>query len=199
MIVLNDLAVPSTTASTAALELASAYQSPALQNHSLRVWVWAAAYAREHDTAYDAELLFVAAMFHDISLVPEFDNHTLSFEEAGGHIARVFAAGAGWPPARRDRLAEVIVRHMWPDVDPTTDPEGHLISRAAALDIAGKNLDDFTPAFRAEVLAQHPRLDLVDEFLTCFQSQATRKPTSSPARAVASNLSTRMTTNPLDT
>jgi hypothetical protein len=199
MIVLNDLAIPSTTASAAALELASAYQSPALQSHSRRVFVWAAAYAREHDIAYDAELLFVAAMLHDISLVPEFDNHTLSFEEAGGHIARVFAAGAGWPPARRDRLAEVIVRHMWPDVDVTTDPEGHLISRAAGLDIAGKNVDDFTPAFRAEVLSQHPRLDLTTEFLTCFESQATRKPTSTAARAVASNLKSRMTTNPLDT
>jgi HD superfamily phosphodiesterase len=198
MIVLNDLANPTTTASAAALELASAYQSPALQNHSRRVFVWAAAYAREHDIAYDAELLFVAAMFHDISLVPEFDNYTLSFEDAGGHIARVFAAGAGWSAARRDRLAEVIVRHMWPDVDVTTDPEGHLISRAAGLDIAGKNVDDFTPSFRAEVLAQHPRLDLVTEFLTCFEAQATRKPTTSPARAVQSNLATRMTTNPLD-
>jgi HD superfamily phosphodiesterase len=180
------------------LEVASAYQSPALQSHSRRVFVWAAAYAREHGIEYDAELLFVAAMFHDLSLVPEFDNHTLSFEEAAGHVARVFAAGAGWPAGRRDRLAEVIVRHMWPDVDATTDPEGHLISRAAGLDIAGKNIDDFTPAFRAEVLALHPRLDLVEEFLTCFKAQATRKPTSSPARAINSNLSTRMTTNPLD-
>ncbi|MFI5710586.1 HD domain-containing protein [Kribbella sp. NPDC051620] len=199
MIVLNDLVIPSTTASTAALELASAYQSPSLQSHSHRVFVWAAAYARDHGIAYDAELLFVAAMLHDIGLVPEFDNHTFSFEDAAGHIARVFATGAGWPPARRDRLAEVIVRHMWPEVDAAADPEGHLISRAAALDIAGRNTDDFTPAFRAEVLTRHPRLDLVEEFLTCFKSQATRKPTSTPARAINSNLHTRMTTNPLDT
>ncbi|WP_343967029.1 HD domain-containing protein [Kribbella koreensis] len=198
MIVLDDLVIPSTTASAAALELASAYQSPSLQSHSHRVFIWAAAYAREHDIAYDAELLFVAAMLHDIGLVTEFDNHTLSFEEAAGHIARVFATGAGWPAARRDRLAEVIVRHMWPEVDVTTDPEGHLISRAAALDIAGKNPDDFTPAFRAEVLAKHPRLNLVEEFLTCFKSQATRKPTSSAARAINSNLDSRMLTNPLD-
>ncbi|MDX6264034.1 MAG: hypothetical protein QOH84_5722 [Kribbellaceae bacterium] len=198
MIVLNDLEIPATTASAAASEIASAYQSPALQSHSHRVFVWAAAYAREHGIDYDAELLFVAAMFHDISLAPEFDNHTVSFEEAGGHIARVFAAGAGWPSARRDRLAEVIVRHMWPDVDATDDPEGHLICRAAGLDIVGKNIDDFTPEFRAEVLHQHPRLGLADEFLTCFQAQATRKPTSSAARAINSGLNTRITTNPLD-
>ncbi|WP_166678613.1 HD domain-containing protein [Kribbella voronezhensis] len=198
MIALDDLVMPSSAAAAAALEVATAYQSPALLSHSRRVYVWAAAFAREHGIRYDDELLFVAAMFHDISLVPEFDSHTVSFEEAGGHVARVFAAGAGWPADRRDRLAEVIVRHMWPDVDPADDPEGHLLSRAAALDIVGKNLDDFTPAFRAEVLRQHPRLGLADEFLTCFQSQSDRKPDSSAARAIRTGLPARMAANPLD-
>jgi hypothetical protein len=87
---------------------------------------------------------------------------------------------------------------MWPDVNVADDPEGHLISRAAALDIVGKNIDDFTPAFRAEVLHEYPRLGLSDEFLTCFQAQATRKPTSSSARAIESGLPTRIAANPLD-
>jgi hypothetical protein len=198
MIVLDDLVIPDTAASAAALEVASAYQSSALLNHSRRVYVWAAAYGRQHGIRYDAELLFVAAMFHDISLVPEFDSHTVSFEEAGGHVARVFAAGAGWPRERRERLGEVIVRHMWPDVDVADDPEGHLLSRSAALDIVGKNIDDFSPAFRAEVLQQHPRLGLTDEFIACFQAQAERKTGSSAARAVQSGLSSRMAANPLD-
>jgi hypothetical protein len=198
MIVLDDLVMPDTAGSSAALEVASAYQSSALLSHSRRVYVWAAAYGRQQGIRYDAELLFVAAMFHDISLVPEFDSHTVSFEEAGGHVARVFAAGAGWPRERRERLGEVIVRHMWPDVDAADDPEGHLLSWAAALDIVGKNIDDFSPAFRAEVLQQHPRLGLTDEFLACFQSQAERKTGSSAARAVQSGLSARMAANPLD-
>jgi hypothetical protein len=195
---MNDLVIPDTDASSAALEVASAYLSPAFLSHSRRVYVWAAAYGTQHSIRYDAELLFVAAMFHDISLVPEFDSHTVSFEEAGGHVARVFAAGAGWPSERRERLGEVIVRHMWPDVDVADDPEGHLLSRAAALDIAGKNIDDFSPAFRAEVLQQYPRLGLVDEFLACFQAQADRKTDSSAARAIQSGLTTRMAANPLD-
>ncbi|WP_406053941.1 hypothetical protein [Kribbella sp. NBC_00889] len=190
--------IPGTAASSAALEVASAYLSPALLSHSHRVYVWAAAYGTQQGIQYDAELLFTAAMFHDISLVAEFDSHTVSFEEASGHVARVFAAGAGWPSERRERLGEVIVRHMWPDVDAADDPEGHLLSRAAAVDIVGKNIDDFTPAFRAEVLQQHPRLDLTAEFLTCFQSQADRKPTSSAARAIQSGLTSRIAGNPLD-
>jgi hypothetical protein len=198
MIVLDDLVIPDTAGSSAALEVASAYQSSALLSHSRRVYVWAAAHGRQQGIRYDAELLFVAAMFHDISLVPEFDSHTVSFEVAGGHVARVFAAGAGWPRERRERLGEVIVRHMWPDVNMADDPEGHLLSWAAALDIVGKNIDDFSPAFRAEVLQQHPRLGLTDEFLACFQTQAERKTGSSAARAVQSGLSARMAANPLD-
>ena len=198
MNLLNELVIPDTAASAAALEVAAAYQSAALLSHSRRVYVWAAAYARENGIRYDDELLFVAAMFHDISLVPEFDSHTVAFEEAAGHVARVFAAGAGWPSDRRDRLAEVIVRHMWPEVEVASDPEGHLISRAAALDIVGKNVDDFSPEFRAGVLREYPRLGLVDEFLACFQAQAERKTESSAARAVRSGLSSRMVGNPLD-
>jgi hypothetical protein len=193
-----DLVIPDTAASSAALEVASAYQSAALLSHSRRVYLWAAAYARQQGIRCDGELLFVAAMFHDISLAPEFDSHTVSFEEAGSHVARVFAAGAGWPSERRERLGQVIVRHMWPDVDVADDPEGHLLSRAAALDIVGKNIDDFSPAFRDEVLRRHPRLGLADEFLACFRAQAERKPGSVAARAVQSGLGSRIAANPLD-
>ncbi|GAA1519633.1 HD domain-containing protein [Kribbella lupini] len=198
MIIFNDLVIPATSASTAALDVATAYHSPALLSHSRRVYVWAAALARQEGIAFDDELLFVAAMFHDLGLRPEFDSHTVSFEEAAGHVARVFAAGAGWSGERQDRLAEVIVRHMWPDVDVNDDPEGHLISRAAALDIVGRNHDQLTPEFRAEVLREHPRLGLTDEFLACFQAQAERKSTSTAARAIDTGLSTRIAGNPLD-
>ncbi|WP_227981425.1 HD domain-containing protein [Nocardia spumae] len=194
----DDLATPDTVAAAAALDVASAYHSPALLNHSRRVYIWAAAHGRQQGIRYDAELLFAAAMFHDIGLVPEFDSHTVSFEEAGGHVAGVFAAGAGWPSERRQRLGEVIVRHMWPQVDVADDPEGHLLWRATTLDIVGKNIDDFSPAFRAEVLQQYPRLGLADEFIACFQAQAGRKTSSSAARAIQSGLATRMAANPLD-
>ncbi|MER7251188.1 HD domain-containing protein [Kribbella sp. NPDC000426] len=198
MISTKDLVIPATAASAAALEVASGYLSAAMLSHSRRVYLWAAAYGEQHGIEHDAELLFAASMFHDIALVPVFDSHTVSFEEAGGHVARVFAAGAGWPSERRERLGEVIVRHMVPDVDVTADPEGHLISRAAALDIVGKDADDFSPAFRADVLREFPRLGLSAEFLACFQAQADRKVDSSAARAVRSGLADRVAANPLD-
>jgi hypothetical protein len=194
----DDLVMPDTAASAAALEVASAYQSPALFNHSLRAYVWAAAHGRARGIGFDPELLYVAALFHDFGLVPAFDSHAVSFEEAGGHVARVFAAGAGWPAERRERLAEVIIRHMQPRVDVSVDPEGYLLARATETEIIGTNVNDFPPGFRAEVLERYPRLDITGNFLACFEAQAKRKPDSPAAVSVRSGLSTRMAGNPLD-
>ena len=97
---LNDLEIPVTPACRAALEVVTAYCSPALLNHSVRAYLWAAGYALERGINFDGELLYVSAMLHDLALVKEFDNHTLPFEEAGGHVAWVFGAAAGWPRER---------------------------------------------------------------------------------------------------
>lgn len=195
---LDALPVPGTATAAAALDVAAAHLPPALLNHSLRAYLWAAARGTADGVTFDPELLYVAALFHDIGLVPVFDSHTVAFEEAGGHVARVFAAGAGWSAERRARLSDVIVRHMWPQVDVTADPEGHLLARATATEVVGKEADAYPSRFRDEVLDRYPRLDLAASFLACFQDQAARKPDSPAAGAVRSGLAERMAANPLD-
>jgi hypothetical protein len=181
---LDDLEIPATPACRASLEVAAAYCSPALLNHSVRAYLWAAGYGVARGIAFDAELLYVSAMLHDLGLVKEFDSHSVPFEEAGGHVAWVFGAGAGWPVARRRRAAEVIVRHMWDAVDVAQDPEGHLLELPAEL--------------HADVLARYPRLGLAEEFVACFRDQAARKPQSLAATFVSRGFAARVAANPLD-
>ncbi|MFB7369738.1 HD domain-containing protein [Streptomyces sp. NPDC056222] len=190
--------MPDTPACATALEVATAYCSPALLNHSIRAYVWAAAYGTEQGIDFDPELLYVAAMFHDIALMPEFDSHTVGFDNASGHVAWVFAAGAGWPQARRQRLVEAVVAHMLDEVDVTADPEGFLLERSTSLDISGRYMDDFSDAFKAEVLEAYPRLGIAEEFLGCFRDQAERKPESSAAAAIRNDIAQRILTNALD-
>jgi hypothetical protein len=182
----------------AAVDVVSEYSSPALVNHCLRSFVWGASYAQRKTIAFDPELLFVAAMLHDIGLTQEFDSHTVPFEEAGGHVAWVFGAGAGWSVARRRRVADVIVRHMWDSVDVTADPEGYLLEIATGLDISGRHPEWWPEALRQEVISEIPRLGLREEFLRCFQEQASRKPGSTAAQAVASGIAGRLAANVLD-
>jgi hypothetical protein len=137
-------------------------------------------------------------MLHDLGLVPAFDNHLAPFEDAGGDVGWVFGAGAGWSAERRDRVKEIIVRHMWDAVDPALDVEGHLLREATTLDISGRNVDTWPADFRAEVLRRYPRLTLVAEFTAAFEDQARRKPGCAAATAIASGVAVRLANNPLD-
>jgi hypothetical protein len=195
---LDDLKIPATSACRAALEVATTYYSPALLNHSVRSYLWAAGYGVARGIAFDAELLYVSALLHDLALVKEFDNHTLPFEEAGGHVAWVFGTAAGWPVERRRRAADVIVRHMWDEVDVTKDPEGHLLELSTGMDISGRRTEDIPADLRDDVLCRYPRLGLAEEFVACFQDQAKRKPQSLAATFVRRGFAAKVAANPLD-
>ncbi|MDA0167142.1 hypothetical protein OM076_43175 [Solirubrobacter ginsenosidimutans] len=193
-----DLLPPDTLATHAAREVVTHYSSAALVNHCERAYLWSAALGELTGAAYDRELLYVASMLHDLGLVPAFDNYRAPFEDAGGDVGWVFAAGAGWPPERRTRVKDIIVRHMWAEVDPSLDIEGHLLCEGTGLDIAGRNADTWPAAFRAEVVERFPRLDLAAEFLAAFQDQAGRKPGCAAAAAITAGLADRIAANSLD-
>jgi hypothetical protein len=194
----DDIPQPQSPVALAALEVAEAYCSPSLVNHSVRSYLWAAAYGLLHQIPFDVELLYVSALLHDLGLVGPFDSHAVPFEEASGHVAWVFGAGAGWPAARRERLAGIIVRHMGDDVDPEIDAEGHLLRIATGLDISGRDPERWPAELRREVLDRIPRLMLGAEFIRCFEEQAHRKPDSSAAAAVRGGIADRIMANPLD-
>ena len=190
------LTFPDTAAAAAAREVAAAYCSPALFNHSVRAYLFGLVYARAQELAIDEELLYVAAMLHDLGLVAPFDSHRIDFEYAGGHVGWVFAAGAGWPVPRRQRVADVIIAHMV-DVPAEQDPEGHVLGVSTGIDISGRAVE-IVAEVKDEVLAAYPRLDLATEFLACFVDQAERKPDSTAGMAVRGGFADRVTANPLD-
>jgi hypothetical protein len=195
---LTDLTLPDSAATRAARLVVEQYAQPALLNHAHRSALWGLAYAELYDIPHDRELLWVAALLHDLGLEAPFDSHRLPFEEAGGHLAWVFGAAAGWEPTRCARVAEVIVRHMGDDLDPEEDPESFLLIRATSLDISGRRAEEWPAALRGEVLAAYPRLTLATDFARCFADQAERKPDSTAAEAMRSGIADRLRENPLE-
>jgi hypothetical protein len=195
---LSDVVVPDTPAARAAEETVREFSPEALVNHCARSYVFAASLGAATGIAYDAELLYVAAMLHDLGLEPAFDAVTVPFEEAGGAVAWVFAAGAGWPAERREQAARAIVDHMRDDVAVRDDPEGHLLAVATSLDISGRRPDLWPEELLREAVVRFPRLDLVEAFAARFGDQAARKPSCAAAAAMRSGLAQRLGTNPLD-
>jgi hypothetical protein len=193
-----DVTYPQTPASMAALLVADRFYSPALLNHCLRSYLWAAKYGAAHDIAFDEELLYVSAMLHDLGLTDAFDSHRIDFEVAGGNLAWVFGVAAGWQAERAARAEEIIVLHMRPDVSAADDPEAHLLQVATSWDVAGRRPEEFPAELRAAILARHPRQGFGGKFIASFEDQARRKPGSAAAMSIASNGAGRIGANPLD-
>jgi hypothetical protein len=193
-----ELEPPDTPAARAALAVATEHLSPALLHHSIRTWYWALGFAEVDGVGpVDDELLYVGAVLHDIGLVEPFDAHRTPFEHAGGAVASVLAAGAGWDADRRAHLAAVIVAHMAPAPIPGAGLEGLLLDIATALDISGARPDALPADYRTAVLTRHPRLDLATEFVDLVSEQADRKPGSEAARLMRSGLPAKLARNPL--
>jgi hypothetical protein len=194
-----DFPFPETPAVQAALEVVTTVSTQAIINHSIRSWFWACGFAVvEGFDEFDLELLCVSALLHDVGLAGEFDNHRLSYEHAGGHVAWALTAGARWDIQRRTRALEVIVRHNWPSVDPAEDVEGYLLEIATGLDISGSRHEVLPEAFLREVLAEYPRLDLAGEFGTSVEDQADRKADTAAARLIAGGLTFKLANHPLE-
>ncbi len=197
---IEDFPAPDTAAARAAVSLAERYQSPAITAHAVRSWYWAAGFAAlDALTGVDHELLWVAAVLHDIGTVTEFDAHTVSYEHAGGHVAVALTTGAGWAVERQQRVLDVVVRHNWPSVDVDLDLEGHLLERATGLDISGAGADLLPEPFLREVLARYPRGSLAAEFGACVVDQASRKPDTAARRLVDGGVVAKLARNPLET
>lgn len=183
---LERLLEPPTATAGHALEVAREWCSPALVNHCLRSWVWAKTLGNSLGLTVDDELLFVAAMLHDLGVTEPFDAHVMPFESSGGAAAWTFAAGAGWSTPRRERVMQVIERHMWVSVDVDEDAEGFLLEAATSLDVAHADAEKWDAALRREVTAALPRLDFGPGFAAAIGAQASRKPSSTAARLHAS-------------
>ncbi|MEU6553498.1 HD domain-containing protein [Streptomyces sp. NPDC046915] len=189
---------PSGPAVDAARLVCAEYADEALYHHSSRAYFFGAAWAEARGLDFDRELLFVSAMLHDLALTPPFDSHALPFEEAGGHLARVFTAGLGWPAERRDRAAELIVLHMRDDVAPEVDVESRLLQVGTSADVSGTGFDMFGPGFCEALVAAYPRRGFAASFVHLFRDQARRKPGCVAAELVAGDWPERTLAHPLE-
>ncbi len=193
---LHDMTSPSTVAAVAANQVAQRYCSPALYGHSVRSYLWGAAYADREGLDFDRELFYVAALLHDVGLTPPFDAHQMPFEAAGGQVAWVFGAAAGWPEDRRTRVAQIIEKHMWPSVDPLDDVEGHLLEVATGMDISGGRLELIPIDVQVAVDSAWPRLDLAAQFSEALRLQGEREPTCRAADLTRGGLAAALHSHP---
>jgi hypothetical protein len=189
--------LPSSPVARRAAQVCRRYSTPAFAGHSFRSYLWAVEYAGARHLACDEELLFVAAMVHDLGLSATWDGHVTPFEVVGGELGRVLCLGAGWAPERAARVAEVCVLHMRDAVLPEVDCEAHLLQVGTSADVSGVGAMDFAEDFRAALFEAHPRTGFPGEFVAAFRAEAGRKPGCAAGQLLAGDWLDRMQANPL--
>jgi HD domain len=167
--------VPDSALARRARELIDDVAAPFLVNHSVRSYAWAVELAWHDELRFDAEILYVSAVLHDIGLVPAYDIGGC-FEFDGAIAAERFTLDAGQPPARASAIHDVIALHMAESLPPEPAPEEVLLSDSTGVDVTGYRIGDVRPDSIPAVVTAYPRLDFKREFAALFADQAARKP-----------------------
>jgi hypothetical protein len=132
-------------------------ESDLLFYHSTRVYVWGTLIGQRKGLIFDRELLYTAAMFHDIGLTATYEKSRLRFEVDGANAARDFMRSHGIPEKDVERVWNAIALHTTPGIPEHMHPEIALVQAGAGLDIAGRGYADFTDEQREAVIAAYPR------------------------------------------
>lgn len=154
-------------------------ESDLLFHHSVRVYVWGALTGERMGLTFDPELLYAAAMFHDIGLTARYETSRLRFEVDGANAARDFLKSRGISEADTETVWNAVALHTTPGVPEFMRPEIALVQAGAGMDVAGRGYDQFTDAQREAVVAAYPReADFKHGILDAFYQGLKHRPDS---------------------
>ena len=172
---MTTLSIDSPLAS-AALALARQHETTSVLNHSLRTHSYALRHAEllglRADDDFDAELLFVACMLHDIGAFDAFDGPQ-RFEVEGADAAAALLREHGRSEADVDLVWQGIALHTSPGIAERRGSLPLLIRLAVRTDFSSITIPE---AERAEIEREHPRLGVDHDLPALVVAQALRQP-----------------------
>ncbi|WP_431514071.1 HD domain-containing protein [Variovorax sp. DAIF25] len=132
-------------------------ESDLLFHHSARVYCWGVLAGDRKGLKYDPELLYAAAMFHDIGLTARYESSQLRFEVDGANAARDFLQGHGISERDIETVWNAVALHTTPGIPQFMRAEIALVQAGAGMDVAGRGYDDYSDAQREAVVRAFPR------------------------------------------
>ena len=161
--------IPDSAIARAATELVRDTEDDLLYHHSRRVFCWGALTGERRGLAYDAELLYLGAMFHDMGLTKAYSSPDLRFEVDGANAARDFMKSYGVAERDIEDVWASIALHTTPGIPEHMRPTIALVTAGVEMDVLGIAYHDFSDSQREHVCACHPRgisfkEDIIDHF-----------------------------------
>ena len=167
------LPVPQDDVSRAAWQWADRTLPRYLLAHSVRSYCWGAAIGAWEGWTVDDQVLWTAAMFHDVGLT-SIPRNTMCFEIEGAELARRTLERFGMDAAAADRAAVAIILHMQPGVTLDDGVEAVLLDRGTAIDVRGVELD-LVERVRPTVTRKYPRGAFDRYFLRAIERETARR------------------------
>ncbi|WP_338691167.1 MULTISPECIES: HD domain-containing protein [unclassified Bradyrhizobium] len=174
--IISGVRIPDSRIAREAAELVRQHETEMLFNHSVRVFMFGALKGIRQNLKFDPELLYVAALFHDLGLADAFHTETKRFEVDGADAAREFLRSHGIPEPKADLVWEAIALHTTPGIPQYMRPEIALTNAGVLVDAVGVGYDDYTAEQRDGVIAAFPRGDFKNEFIAVQTCSALKKP-----------------------
>ena len=106
--------IPDGAMAQAATDLIRSTESELMFHHASRAFLFAALTGRRENRTFDAELLYVGAMFHNVGLSAKYHRSPYRFEVDGANAARDFL--------RQHGIAEDEVEEVWAGIALHTTP-----------------------------------------------------------------------------
>ncbi|MFD4635614.1 HD domain-containing protein [Streptomyces sp. NPDC058284] len=171
-----DIKVPDSVLAKEATELVRDTADELIFHHSRRVYLFGALQGNRRGLSYDAELLYVGAMFHDLGLTEKHRTSTRRFEIDGAEDAKEFLLARGVTEDAARVVWEAVALHTTPEIPTHMAPEIALVTAGVELDVLGIGFDDITDEQRAAVVAAHPRPDFKRRILQAFNDGIAHRP-----------------------
>jgi hypothetical protein len=154
---INGVTIPDSTLGRAITAYIRDNETELLFNHSSRVYLFGALAGKQHGLIFDAELLYAAAMFHDLGLMHDHASHDHRFEVDGAHAARDFLRSHGIAQHDLDTVWAAIALHTTPGIPEFMHPVIALTTAGVEMDVLGLTYGQYEDHVREAVVAAFPR------------------------------------------
>lgn len=158
-------------------ELVRDTQTPLLFNHSSRVYYFGSLAGKRRGLKCDPELLYAAAMFHDMGLTPQYSSKTERFEVDGANTARDFLREHHISERDIEMVWTSIALHTTPGIPQHMHPAIALLTAGVEMDVLGIGYPDFTEADRQAIVQAYPRTEhFKEDIIQAFYDGIKHKP-----------------------
>jgi len=174
---ISGVMIPDSKLAREATELVHDTESTLLFNHSTRVYYFASLAGKRRGLKFDPELLYVAAMFHDMGLTPLYSSESDRFEVDGANAARGFLRQRNISQPEIDTVWTAIALHTTPGIPQYMHPVVALLTNGVEMDVLGIAYSEFSDSDRQAIVGAYPRTEhFKEDIIQAFYGGIRQKP-----------------------